>query len=181
MGTTPNLERARTLLSTASQLVALAHDLEEEATGHSGSSVAHFEPNDAMIVELARQIYHARRRRSVIESCRGLFGEPAWDILLELFIAARENRDVSVSGACSASGVPTSTALRSIAVLQERGLIMRDHDPQDGRRSFVRISSAGLAELNRYFRMIADAHKAFAGLRPSEGLRDPLPTTGVTE
>lgn len=42
-----------------------------------------------MWCELARQSYDDRRRREKIFKNESLFGEPAWDILLDLFIAAK--------------------------------------------------------------------------------------------
>jgi len=167
MGPNSNLKRARTLLSAATQLMALAHDLEAE-TVDEDQACHRFAPSDAILIELARQIYDARRQRFALKSCHDLFGEPAWDMLLDLFIAAHENRDVSVTSACLGSGVPPSTALRSLAVLQERGIIIREDDARDGRRTFVRISAAGFTEFSRYFRRIAHAHAAFATLKPPE-------------
>ena len=38
-----------------------------------------------------------------------LFGEPAWDILLDLYIANVENKPVSVSSACIGSAAPPTT------------------------------------------------------------------------
>jgi DNA-binding MarR family transcriptional regulator len=149
--------------------MALAHDLEAGGEGNEKPIAARrFEPSDAVIVELARQIYHARKQRPRIMSCADLFGEPAWDMLLELFIAAHERRDVTVTAACRASRVPISTAKRTLDVLQRREIVLKHGDAQDRRRVFVRLSPRGLAEFNRYFRSIADSHTAFVALRPSK-------------
>src|SRR5688500_844664 len=122
MGQFANQERARTLLYTATQLMALAHDLENEREGTPGE-ITKLEPNDSVLVELARQIYSARRKRSVLTEWDELFGEPAWDMLLDLFIAAHENRGVSVTSACLASSVPETTALRWLQLLENKGLV----------------------------------------------------------
>lgn len=84
-------------------------------------------------VELARQTYEDRRRRSKIFQADDLFGEPAWDILLDLFIAAKERRSVSVTSACIGSAVPSTTALRWITILEKHGLLVREADPGDAR------------------------------------------------
>ena len=42
------------------------------------------------------------------------FADPVWDMLLDLYAAHHENRLVSVSSLCIASGVPATTALRWI-------------------------------------------------------------------
>ena len=166
MGENPNFDRARRLLYTATQLMALAHDLESDAVAPKDRAPARLEPNDSVLVELARQIYRARRERTLLREWADLFGEPAWDIVIDLYIAAHENRDVSVSSACIGAAVPSTTALRWLRVLEDRGIAVRDEDPVDHRRTFVRLSAAAFAELNRYFRHIADGHAAFVMLSP---------------
>jgi hypothetical protein len=37
---------------------------------------------------------------------RELFKDPAWDILLDLYVARADGRGISVSSACIASGAP---------------------------------------------------------------------------
>jgi hypothetical protein len=69
-----------------------------------------------------------------------LFGEPAWDLLLDLFIAGEECKPISITSACIASGVASTTALRWIGVLEERGLILRAPDPGDGRRIYLALT-----------------------------------------
>ena len=66
-----------------------------------------------------------------------VFRDPAWDMLLDLLVAAEEGRRVSVTSLCHASGVPTTTALRHVERLDELGLIDRTADPIDRRRYWV--------------------------------------------
>jgi DNA-binding MarR family transcriptional regulator len=130
------------------------------------SAAARLEPSDPVLVELARQVYQARRDRSLLEGWDDLFGEPAWDMLLIMLIAAHENREVTATSACAAAGVPASTALRWLHRIEKRGIIVSKTDPHDHRRILVRISDTGLAQLNRYLRHIADGHLAFVRLTP---------------
>ena len=102
-------------------------------------------------VELAREAYAVRRRRNAIFGNAEIFGEPAWDILLDLYIAHVENKPVSVSSACIGSAAPPTTGLRWLGVLTEEGLILREHDPEDQRRVLVRLSDRGLAAMDQYF------------------------------
>ncbi len=81
-----------------------------------------------------------------------LFADPAWDILLELYLADLEQRRVSVSALCLAGGVPQSTNFRWIAKLESVGLLERHVDPLDGRRSWVELSEMGLSRMHSYFR-----------------------------
>lgn len=81
----------------------------------------------------------------------GLFAEPAWDILLELFARDLEHRRASVSELYRASGVPETTAHRWIDNLEKEGLTMRRDDQFDGRRVWVSLSPKGRDAMQRYF------------------------------
>jgi DNA-binding MarR family transcriptional regulator len=92
------------------------------------------------VVELARRMYELRRRRDL--SLGGeLFSEPAWDILLHLFVAGAAGCVVSVSAACDGAAAPQTTALRKLRQLEEARLIVRAGDPTDARRAYVRLSA----------------------------------------
>lgn len=101
--------------------------------------------------DLAREAYAVRRRRTTIFDNNELFGEPAWDILLDLYIANVEDKSVSVSSACIGSAAPPTTGLRWLGVLSEQGLIAREHDPEDQRRVLVRLTEKGLCAMDEYF------------------------------
>ena len=113
----------------------------------AGSSRPHGED----LGETARRIYQARRRRGRVFGDETLFGEPAWDILLDLFSAAIHNKRVAVTSACIGAAVPSTTALRWIKVLEDKGLIVREDDTADARRTFVRLSPEGYSLMLRYF------------------------------
>ena len=90
----------------------------------------------------------AQRVRAHIRSRRlrekffapGLFADPAWDILLDLAAARLERKSVSVSSLCIAASVPTTTALRTIKMMVDAGLLVRRADPGDARRTFIDLS-----------------------------------------
>ena len=90
-------------------------------------------------VPLVRAIIRARRTRDEF-FVPGLFADPAWDMLLDLFAARLQGEPVSVSSLCIAAAVPQTTALRWIKVLTDHGLATRADDPQDGRRVFVQLT-----------------------------------------
>jgi hypothetical protein len=120
----------------------------------SDSPTANFAANsnqwdDASLGDLARKAYADRRRRVGLPGTAGLFGEPAWDILLNLFIAARESRRVSLANACASAAVPEANALRWIAILERRGLIMGDGPDHD---RYFRLSQETCESLVDYFR-----------------------------
>lgn len=105
---------------------------------------------------LARKAYLLRRKRTAIFGNPDLFGEPAWDILLDLYIARAEGKQVSVSSACIGSAAPPTTGLRWLGVLADEGLIVREADAEDHRRVLVRLTPAGLAAMDRFFEAAAD-------------------------
>jgi DNA-binding MarR family transcriptional regulator len=79
-----------------------------------------------------------------------VLGEPCWDILLDLAHARFTCADISVTSACLASGVPATTALRCLTILEEHGLLTRSPSPKDRRSSVVRITDLGLDRLRLY-------------------------------
>ncbi|MCZ8369548.1 MAG: MarR family transcriptional regulator [Porphyrobacter sp.] len=98
----------------------------------------------------ARKAYALRRKRTVIFGNPDLFGEPAWDILLDLYIAHGEGKQVSVSSACIGSAAPPTTGPRWLGVLADEGLVMREADADDHRRVLVRLTPAGQAAMDRF-------------------------------
>jgi hypothetical protein len=99
---------------------------------------------------LGRQSYALRRLRNDLFGRSELFGEPAWDIVLDLYIAHCEGKPVSVSSACIGSAAPPTTGLRWLGVLAEEGLIIRENDAADNRRVMVRLSETGIAAMERF-------------------------------
>jgi hypothetical protein len=101
---------------------------------------------DAMLLRAARQIASIRTRRS--QHFRGeLFAEPAWDMLIDLFIAHLEGRQIYVSSLCIAAGVPATTALRYIQDLERHGEIISTPDAEDGRRRWLWLSESTAAAM----------------------------------
>jgi hypothetical protein len=80
-----------------------------------------------------------------------LFGDPAWDMLLDLTAAHGEGTQVSVTSLCIAAGVPATTALRWLTQMVESGIFLRVPDPADRRRAFIALSDKALAAMAGYF------------------------------
>lgn len=76
-----------------------------------------------------------------------LFADPAWDMLLDLFVARAEQRPVSVSSLCIAANVPASTAHRWIQALIDQEAVRRRADPVDRRRIFIEITDGAFSAL----------------------------------
>lgn len=94
-------------------------------------------------LRVATSLYGLRRKRDAAAGRKGLFGEPGWDILLDLYIAERRRTEIQVSSVCLDAGVPSTTILRWIARLEREGLIYRIADNADARRRYVRLTDAG--------------------------------------
>ena len=90
-----------------------------------------------------------------------LFGDPCWDILLELTSARIQGENVPVSSACSATHLPLSTALRHVRKLVDLGMVRRWHDPNDRRRDLLEVEDATFESLKALLlearRKIADS------------------------
>ncbi len=83
------------------------------------------------------------------------FTDPGWDMLLDLSLADLEGRPVPVSSACVAAGVPATTALRWVNVLEEAGLVRRVADATDRRRVLLEMTEDGRRRMTVYLRSIA--------------------------
>lgn len=99
---------------------------------------------DAETLRIAKLLYEARRRRDAASPIKSLFGEPGWDILLDLFIARKTRTALQVSSVCAGAGLPSTTVLRWIARLEREGLIVRVADQEDARRRYVSLTTRGL-------------------------------------
>ncbi|MEG3163132.1 winged helix DNA-binding protein [Sphingomonas sp. PB2P19] len=108
----------------------------------------------ATLVELARRLYRLRKRRDA-ELGGTLFSEPAWDILLDLFISDYDDRQLSVSAVCIGARAPSATALRYLSLLQEAELVERVRDATDGRRSHVKLTALGRRRMTNLLAMLA--------------------------
>jgi DNA-binding MarR family transcriptional regulator len=99
-----------------------------------------------LLSSAAGEVYRMRRARDRVMPA-GLMGEPAWDILLALY--SEEPGDLTVSSLCYGSGVPATTALRWIGVLDKEGFVERSRHQRDGRISLVSLSAEGRAIVER--------------------------------
>lgn len=98
---------------------------------------------------LARAIYVSRQQRGKFLPAE-MLGEPAWDILLDLYsMQLTHEEGTSTKSACSAANVPYSTAWRMLALLEDAGLVERCNNAQDKRLSLVRLTERGEEAVRR--------------------------------
>ncbi len=96
----------------------------------------------------------AMRRRLLRRQLIGaheLFGDPAWEMLVDLFVHECERKRLSISALCVTSSIPMSSALRLAQRLCDAGITRRVPDPIDGRRTFIRLDSAIAHRMRAYF------------------------------
>jgi hypothetical protein len=134
------LADAGSRFDSAARIEALKRDAERVASAlaemAAGRPVEAARPVDAARI---RAHIKARRLRERFFAAE-LFADPAWDMLLDLSAARLEGRQVSVSSLCIAAAVPTTTGLRWIKQLADRGLLERRSDPADARRAFIALA-----------------------------------------
>jgi DNA-binding MarR family transcriptional regulator len=111
-------------------------------------------PSQIPLIKLARLLYKERRLRDSA-GIGDLFGEAAWDILLDLYASQR----VSVSSLCIAACVPPTTALRWIKLMTDQGVLVRLHDPNDGRRIYVELAPGTRDALTSYLRQVGEVRR----------------------
>jgi len=98
---------------------------------------------------IAKRYLRARRERARLFP-EELFADPAWDILLDLYVAQANKQRISISAACIASGVPSTTGLRWIGRLEELGLVRRNDDPNDRRRAYIALTPTAVSRVERW-------------------------------
>ncbi len=103
------------------------------------------------LLDRAAQDYGNRRARRRFFPAE-LFGEPAWDLLLDLFQARLEGKRISVTSACIGADVPLTTALRWIGVLEAEGLVERSRNLNDHRSTWVALTDRATRAMTEYTR-----------------------------
>lgn len=156
----------QSLLSPASELEALARRLMDIArsTGADRKPV----PRRPTLTEVAQHIVETRRDRKR-DFGSELFVDPAWDMMLDLFIAREQDRHISIDSLATASGRPSTTALRWVGVLIETGHFVSRSDPAAGSVQHVELSPATYGQLQAYLSRVADAWVAACWGMNSDG------------
>lgn len=134
---------AQKLIEVLEEFLGTTSDGEEVITPAQAERMA------PLLLASAEAVYRSRRKRTAYFP-NSLFGEPAWDMLLDLFIHQVRRKRVQVTSACMASGVPATTALRWITVLEQEGLVQRVPGVQDKRIQFVELTQAGHLAVARW-------------------------------
>lgn len=105
----------------------------------------------ALPVDRAKEAYDERRRRDREMEASDLFGEPAWDILLLLFISRQQGRTVELSTLLHAIAVPPTTTIRWLKVLEIKALV-EPLEPAAARQRAIALSDHGNMTMSEFFK-----------------------------
>lgn len=103
----------------------------------------------------------ARRQRETAFGAK-LFQDPAWDILLDLYINQHSGRRTSVTDLFHSGPSSPTTILRWLAILEQRGLVSRLSDPHDRRRNYIALTAPGVEKMERALHLAATDGTAIA-------------------
>lgn len=106
--------------------------------------------------ELAKQLL-AQRMARFDHFPAELFHEPAWDMLLALFVAHEERRTMNVKTLVASAHAPVTTSQRWIDHLHKLKLVDRVIDPVDRRRMEISLSDSGYTAVTAYLRRLGAA------------------------
>ncbi len=137
-------------------IVANFEELIEAARGEVAVLSTHLEAlkrKRPRAEDLARHLYRERRARNRYFS-NSLFGEPGWDMLLDLYIARCEGKTRSTKSACIGAAAPQTTALRWLMALEDAKLIRRWHVNHDERLTLVAITDEGFERMTAFLERV---------------------------
>ncbi|HEX8364230.1 MAG TPA: hypothetical protein VF603_02985 [Allosphingosinicella sp.] len=150
-------EAARACGSAAASLVEISRVLEETARlvrQHADAQVRPAPPGSAasepleIPAPLVRAILRIRRLRADYLPAAG--GDPAWSMILELYAAELEGRQLNQSRLTLAAGIPHTTGLRITRTLIGRGVFVRRPDRADGRQLVLSLAAEAADKVRAY-------------------------------
>lgn len=130
------------------ELASRVAEIEAAAKGNDVTPLS-LDFDEEKLAAIASSIYASRVRRTELFS-PSLFGEPAWDMLLILFISKARGDRLSTTQLSSRTSTPYATGLRWIARLQKKGLLSRERDLEDSRVMWVDLTATGYSLMRRY-------------------------------
>jgi DNA-binding MarR family transcriptional regulator len=103
---------------------------------------------EELLARARQQMAHRKRRSQQFP--RGIFGEPAWDMLLVLYVsdgfAPETIRDLREQ-----AGLTHSTALRWLDYLESQQLITRNTNLSNKRSAHIELTDRARVKLDQYF------------------------------
>jgi len=113
-------------------------------------------PLSSELEKVARALYESRLARGAFLPELELV-EPAWDMMLALYIAQQDGRAVTLSDAFSYARIAPSTGRRWVDKLMAAGLIDRVQVPGDRRLVLLRLSETGTERMERLLQTLSES------------------------
>ena len=107
------------------------------------------QPPSEALLERAASILRVRRARERLLG-RGVMGEPAFDLLLFLYVQSGQ-KGASVTSLAGPAGIPYSSAMRWLRYLADKGIVERTDSKADRRAVCVQLTPSGRAILDELF------------------------------
>lgn len=101
--------------------------------------------------QVCREQRSRKRRTALFAPDGGIFADPAWGILLELYEAELRGKRLNASVLGLEAGIAQSTALRWLALLEKMGLTRRTQDALDKRRYWVALTTRAIRGFDQFF------------------------------
>lgn len=101
------------------------------------------------LLERAQSILRVRGARKRLLG-QGVTGEPAFDLLLCLYVRS-DQKETSLASLARPAGIPYSSAVRWIRYLEDKGLVERIQSKSDRRAIRVQLTPSGRAALDQLF------------------------------
>jgi len=122
----------------ARQTRKLIEDAERAAAMHNGD-----------LTDYARLTLIGRKQRDRYFDPM-LFSNPAWDILLSLYVADADGKPVGVIETCTAAPVPQGVALRWLGYLKQEEMVVETPDPARPRQTIIRLTDQTRLAVSAY-------------------------------
>lgn len=166
-----------------SRLTGIAFVVDTRQTASRDSSLS---PTDrltpeqrAPLVARARQAVLNRGKRAQAFS-PAMFGEPAWDMLLILYVTETSGMPQTVTSLSRLSGASSTTALRWLDYLKREKLVSRQRHPTDRRLTHITLTRKGRDALDAHFTAVLDSAESSAdGDDPQPGVDSKDPAAGA--
>jgi DNA-binding MarR family transcriptional regulator len=135
--TSQKIEAALIIVRQATARIRALSDF--PASGGAGTSLR----------AVAERLYCERRARDE-RFPAGLFGEPAWDLMLALFMAREEGRELHLDEAYRAAGVEAGAGRALVTRLEARNMVARAPSKRAKRRQSLHLTKDAVERLADY-------------------------------
>lgn len=140
-------EMAADWISAHPEALSAEHRFQVEPPSASDEASPNKPPSEALL-ERAESMIRIRRGRERL-FCRAMLGEPAFDLLLCLYVRSG-HKETSLTSLAVPAGIPYSSAIRWIRYLADKGLVDCSESGSDRRATCVQLTPSGRAVMDEF-------------------------------